>query len=150
MIMTPLAYVPDDGYTLSGFVNEVPFLHPRLRFSWRPMSTSEVALYAQRAERLDAPRTRQLGVATLAGKLVSWDLVDRKGQPVPLVVETLGRLNDRLFQRLFGIVFGQQPPDGLEGQEKEDADSDFQAVLEAAAKGQAPGPVQESQDRKNS
>lgn len=108
----------DDGYTVEAFVQGQDRLYPSTRFAFRPVTVLE------RARILDARRNlnEQQVVAHLAkalcARILSWNAVDRKGNSLPLSIESfLKKLNVELFYRLNNIVIngsdgGDVDPDG--------------------------------------
>lgn len=143
-----LAYIPD-GHTITAWVNEMLNLYPRVQFTYRPMTTSEVAEYVDAVGQMKEKEAQQLIAAHLASRISKWDVQDAKGQPAPLSEAVTVALNPRLSQRLWGIVSGREGPDGIVGQGKTDAKASFNAALEAARSGKPLAQAAEETQRKN-
>ena len=148
--MSVLAFVPNDGHTLTGWINEIPGLHPRIEFSYRRLTCEEFGEYLQKVERFTEVQAQRLIAAHLAARITRWDVTDDKGQPVEIKEEIMRKLVRTLAQRLWRVVAGLEGPDGLVGQAKSDEDADFRAACEAARSGKALALVEEEQQRKNS
>ena len=145
-----LAIIPNDGYTERAVLHEVPHLHPRVEFRFRPMLVAEVADYWQQAEGLKGAQLRRLVAAHLANKVKEWDVKDDRGEAVPVTAANVMLLKDHLFKRLFGVVSGQEPPDAAPDRSPEEARADFEDVLKAAESGRSVREVREEREAKNS
>ncbi len=120
MLMTISGYI-DDGYTLDGFLKESPGIYPAIRFRYRPATPHERAQTFDGWERL--PESERLGrIATrLAKNILSWDLTDAKGVPVPC--NEPGRYRKicgPLYSRLQDVIFQISPPDADPDKEHEE------------------------------
>lgn len=121
-----LAFVPDDGYTESGYIAEVAGLCPEIRFEYRPTRQEEREHLTDRMRKL-SPNTKAANKASyafLAGKLKSWNLTDADGNEVLITDGIVSQLKPFVFDRLFLIVTGQAAPDqdpqaGEEAQRRE-------------------------------
>lgn len=100
-----------DGYNERAYVGEVPRLYPAVRFEYRPTPLQELVGYRREVAKLGELDTYKHAAKFLAGKLVSWDLKDDKGEPAPLKTETILRLRHPLFLRILAIVHGLEAPD---------------------------------------
>ena len=108
----------DDGYTESGYIAEIPRLHPSLSFEYRPMLATERNRAADEAEKPNADPTKVM-VEWLAKKLVTWSL-DRKPDAA-----ALSRLRPKLLTRLYAVVAGNDASDALpDGPAPEKVDMD--------------------------
>jgi hypothetical protein len=107
------SYVPDDGFTESGYLKAVPRLHEALRFKFRPCLVQESSRYFQEAANLGPEEADRKAAELIASKLVSWDLhyPSNKTGTVPVSPESVLRLKRRLFQRLLEIIVGLAAPD---------------------------------------
>lgn len=101
----------DDGYTEKSFVREEPRLYPAVRFEHRPTPLQELVSYRRDVAKLSDLDTYKHAAKFLAGKLVSWDLKDGKGDPAPMTADMLIRLRHPLFLRMLNIVLGLEAPD---------------------------------------
>lgn len=110
-----------DGHTESGCIRPVPGLHAGLRFVYRPMLVEQVgALSVQIEKRPEA--AEQIAAAAIAKQLISWELTDKDGQPLPIKPENLLRLRAPIAYRLRSIVQGLAASDLDETQLPSDDD----------------------------
>jgi hypothetical protein len=101
------SYIPDQ-YTEHGYIAERRNLHGALRFQFRPMLLDERSLFSQ-ANIQNKPREQNRNIAKLlAEKIVCWDLKDagKKDAPLAITIDNMLRLQPALFDRLFGIIMG--------------------------------------------
>ena len=147
-----LGYIPaDDGFTERGWVERVPGLYPRVELSWRPMCMEELAAYANLYEKLQGMKRRELVAGLMAGKIRSWDLRNPvAGKTVEINEAELLRVKEQLFFRLWGVVTGDKPADGLLDRHSAETSEDCQALVEAAKTGRSLAEVKEARARKNS
>ncbi|MFA5262241.1 MAG: hypothetical protein WC378_00340 [Opitutaceae bacterium] len=111
----PRNYIPNDGYTMPGFVEARPGLNEEVRFSYRPMTAVQQAGFnAGLANLVDTPRNPANFLKrseVLFSRLVSWDVVDRNGDPVALDLDAVRHLSPEVFWKMYGIVSGTIPTD---------------------------------------
>ena len=115
-----------DGYTLDGYVAAAPEaksgqrLYEAIEFTYRPAVRTEVVRHdaevsiATRDEATDpdaAVKGELLACKFVAGKVTSWSVKDRLGDPVPITQDSMARLNATLFSRVYLIVRGSQVSD---------------------------------------
>ncbi len=146
--MDLLGFIPD-GWTDSGTIAAWPRLYPAVKITWRPMLTTEIAEHFDRAAELKAPQARQLIAATLTNRLKSWDLKDEKGQVLPIKADVLLKVKDQLFQRLWLVVMGREPPDEREGATPAEQQDELADVLKAAETGRSVEDVRQERQRGN-
>jgi hypothetical protein len=108
----PCAFI-DDGYTEETAIAESPGLYPQVRLSFRPMTASEHAEYAQAVDTATETEMRQVSAAWIARKIVAWDLRDPHGATVPLTTDNVLRLKVPIFVRLLEVVSCTTPGDAL-------------------------------------
>ena len=100
----------DDGYTIEHTLPADSDWHPPLTIAYRPLlHAARARLLQQIGKCEDAGRGEELAAAGVAGQLVSWELADRQGVPVPINAINVGRLESHLFARLFSVVAGLSP-----------------------------------------
>jgi hypothetical protein len=145
-----LGFIPDDGYTEAGVIVAVPGLYPRIEIEFRPMLMQERADYFKGAEQLQGGNLRRFAAGYLKKHLVKWDLRNRKREAVPITVETVMKLKERLFNRLFAIVSTDEAPDIEPDKLPEARDEDAADILRAAETGRTLAEVKEERERKNS
>jgi hypothetical protein len=115
----PSAFI-DDGYTLDGYIAENPGLYPAVEFQYRPMTRRETAVLEGDIMRTrDAEAGETEAAKVVARKLVSWNLVDRAGKPVPISADNLLRLQPVLGGTLLEIVRGRRASDRKPDQQAE-------------------------------
>lgn len=103
-----------DGYNEPGYVAESPGLYSACRFTYRR------ALHLVRNRWYDAGRPGREAAAKaqyeiLAKQLFSWDVVDDKGQPVPIKPLEIARVAPDLIDIIFNIVLGLSKSDDEPG-----------------------------------
>jgi hypothetical protein len=141
-------FIPDDGYTESGFIRARAGLHGALRFRYRPMLVEDRSRILGEFEHLRPEAAELKAAGEIHRRLVWWDLCDGQSKPVPISLDVVRRLKPAVFARVWAIVLGTEPSDidpGWSAEEKLAA-----AELQATA---GPGPVgdaREVRDEKNS
>lgn len=109
-----LEFIPD-GYTLDGYIAEVPGLHGALRFVYRPCTASENAVTGGAVDKVirQSPAKAERIVATgVCKQLVSWSVQNPKTkEAVDIVPATAVRLQPALFAKLFDIIRGARASD---------------------------------------
>lgn len=103
------AYI-DDGYTIDDTIPELPGHYPAVKFSYRPATYREL-------RRIDAaisaPATMEQAIdATcqfVADHVVAWDVIDSKGEAVPVTSKAMDRLESVLLAELFNRTRGIYP-----------------------------------------
>ena len=116
-----------DGYTLRGYIAEVPGVHGPLSFTYRPIDPitrsktnllrSQVVNNATLSEEQKEIACQYLGLQLLAGAIQSWDLVNEKGEEMePSAVAILRSFPGYRLRRLTEIV-----GDGLQSDWRPDA-----------------------------
>lgn len=100
-------WIPDDGYTESGYIAAIPNLHAAVRFKFRPMLAEQRAAWIVEREKLKpgAQQTRK-GAELLAARTLEWDLKKENGEPIPPTLPNVLRLNPLLLARLVNIYCG--------------------------------------------
>ena len=146
-------FIPNDGYTLPGFAEGQPGFYESVRYRYRPVSAVKQAAFESALELLrDTPtnpaRFRK-NAEILRGRIVSWDLVDDKGEPLPLTQAAIESLAPYLFWKLFGTVFGRTASD-IDPQWEEEAQAEEAKIAtDAALAGESVGATREASDAKN-
>ncbi len=127
--MTLLNFIPNDGYTEKVYLKGIPRLTSDVRIEVRPMLVEERSVYSRAASSLGPAETNQKAAGVIRERLVSWDLKDAKGQPVPITHENILRLKPALFERLFSIIAGldagDEDPEKPSEERKADAADKF-------------------------
>jgi hypothetical protein len=147
--MKPLAII-NDGYNETAVIHEVPRLYPAVKFAFRPMLISQRQDYFKGAEKLTGLPLRRFVAGYLVAHLVSWDVQDAKGQPVPITVDNVLRLKEKLFTRLFGIVNTDEASDETPDETPAEKDQDALDAIKAAETGRTLQDVREKRERGNS
>lgn len=132
-----------DGYTRSGIISEVPRLYPAVRLSWRPVLVAErVKIVDEIANATSRPLGEAIAAREVARRIVKWDLVDAKGEAVPVSPEHLLRVHPALNFRIYQVVMGYEAPDEDAAQQPQQDDPELVALLN--------GSTGEAQAEKNS
>ena len=137
---TPCGYIAD-GYTLTAYLAEVPRLYPALRFTYRAVLAQNRAVIFRemdKAAETDPRKAESISAAAMVAQLVSWDLVDQKGEAVPISASNILRLQPTLGVRLFRVLMGREAPDEDPAIEAVERNEQSSAQLAAALAGKAP------------
>jgi hypothetical protein len=134
-----LDYFPDDdGYTLDAYLSPVPLIHNEVRIKFRPTDILERSVYLAFREKASEKQITEKLANVLAGKIESWNLVERTKDavvPMPILPEKIKRLKVSLWMRLVNIVIwgvdGGDVDPGLPTKEMGDQiDSDMEALMD--------------------
>jgi hypothetical protein len=102
----------DDGYTLDGFVKELPGIYSAVRFKYRPLTVEQRVRLFESWSTLPALDQISRTTGALAKQIVQWDMKDAKGRPIPCnEPRSFRRLSPPLHERLLDIVCGINAPD---------------------------------------
>lgn len=129
-----------DGYTRPGYIAKVPYLHPELRFRFRPMLALERDELLTASRRLSPQQFAASMAKAMANRIVEWNLT-HDGQPVTISSDNIQRLQPNLFDRLFWIVSGANVVDGRNISDVDpqwdtsEADAESDAALDRAING---------------
>ena len=102
----------EDGYTLSGYIKELPGIYGAVHFKHRPLTVEQRIRLFEGFGALQA--IDQIGRTTtaLSKQIIEWDLQDAKGRPVSCGdAKVFRRLSPPLHERLLDIVGGAAAPD---------------------------------------
>lgn len=130
------AYI-HDGYTRTGYVAEVPRLHPAIRFTYRPMLAVHRATAFNAIRAATAEKSEEVVSKAIVGHVVEWDVVDSKGGPVDLTVANAQRLLPPVRAALLNIITGDGPSDRDPEASEEEVDAEGERLLEAALSGRS-------------
>jgi len=145
----PCAYIPD-GYTRTAYVAPVEGQHPGCEFTYRPMLVDQVNSILILKDKHPERDVTVTADAT-SKHLVSWNLVDPKGEPVPVTPSAYRRLGWGLFWSIANMVMGLKPSDKRPGESSDDDDAtDVEHLLTAAMGGAPAAVIAEDSDVKNS
>jgi len=131
-----------DGYSRPGYIAKVPYLHPALRFRFRPMLVAERDELIAASNRLTPQQLSAAMAKAVATRIIDWDLT-HDGVPVERSAENVSRLQPNLFDRLFWIISGSQVSGGRNVSDvdpkwpNDERNSEADAALEAAINGTA-------------
>jgi hypothetical protein len=133
-------YIPD-GFTASIYLAEIPRVYEAVRARYRPLLAEDRAEFLAQEERL-APRQRErAGAKMLEAQLVDWDLHDDQGQPLPVKVDVILRLQPLLRRRLSLIVLGLDSGDEDDQADATTRQQRDQDLAEAQRQGRPVGDV---------
>jgi hypothetical protein len=146
-------YVPSDGYSIPGFIDERDGIIEAVRFVYRPISadmqSSFNASLALLQDTPNNPANFRKRAEIVKGRLVSWDVKDDKGAVLPITTAEVRKLSPELFWKLFGIVFGTIPTDIDPQWADEQQEEESRLAADAAQEGVTVGAVREAADEKN-
>jgi len=137
------------GYTEKGFVKAEKGIHGELRFEFRPVLVTDRSAHVSAIDGMKADAFDRKTAEVIEQHLISWDVTNAKGQPVPPTRINILRLKPRLFAKLYSIILGFEPSD-IDSQWDQDAtDQLVETSYDAAIEKQTVGAVREEQDSKN-
>lgn len=94
----------DDGYTLTRYVGNAPLMYDAARFTFRPLSSVPRAKLVSSKDRFENDQLVMGLCGILAERITEWNLVDHKGQPLPITAESCLLIHPALQQRLINII----------------------------------------------
>ncbi len=116
----------EDGFSLSAFIaadqesKSGERLWESLDFQYRPATRSEmlrldaevrIVMLDEHSDPNCSTKADKLSCDFTAKHLLTWDLKDSKGQPVPRTGECVSRLHPELFNSLYRVIRGMQTGD---------------------------------------
>lgn len=116
----------EDGYEREAYLapdtpeSGVEKLHDGITFSYRTASRNEVikhdaqcriALNNEDRDAACSVAAEKLACAFMASRITKWDLVDSKGETVPITVDNMARVIPALFSPMYRIVRGTRGSD---------------------------------------
>lgn len=104
----------DDGYTEDATLAEIPGISPPIKFSFRPMTASEIGEYVHVIDKLTEPEAKREAAKRLAKSISAWDVRTGKGETVEIKQENFLKLKQLAFSGLWDIVQGRKSGDRLE------------------------------------
>lgn len=129
-----IGYFPDDGYTIDGFVREIPGAHDAVRFRYRPMTPEVRDGYIVMIDKAGPLKASVVSAEIVAKRIESWSITDQQGKPLPVSAQTLRRLHPILFTRIIGIVVGSHAND-VDGKQVANSQDDLTKQAEAVLNG---------------
>ena len=144
-----LDYIPNDGYTEDGYIEAEPGMYGELRFSYRPFLVEEQAKLLASNKKLASDEYERYSASEMAKKIVSWTLLDKAKNIVPVSAANILRLKPKLKARLENIVCSFTPSDIdplLPVENKIDA---AETKYESALTGISTATIREEGDEKN-
>jgi hypothetical protein len=136
-----------DGLTEKGYIAAVPRVHGEMRFEFRPATNEMIGGFL---DGLKNRSTKALGreeAKIVAGRLVSWSLADKEGEPLPINQSNVWALHPLLFRRLKEITFYGGEGGDADPEAPDDDLMDMNA--EAANTGKRVTELREERDVKN-
>lgn len=97
----------DDGYNVDRYIRGVDRLHPAVELSIRVMQPADRAAWQVELSRLPEDERPAFNSATLAKRIVTWSL------PRTPTAGNVGKLVPALYDKLFGVIFGETAGDPL-------------------------------------
>lgn len=123
-----------DGYTIEGYLAEVPGLHPELNFEYRPMAPADRAValkdLKKAQESLNPKKSEFVAAEILSKRITDWDLAYPEGHPkegeiVEITPENLVCVQSFMADKLFAIVvMGTRASDEKDSKPKEKPKAD--------------------------
>ena len=97
-------HIPEnDGWTMPGYLAELPRVHSELRFTYRPtLVTERSKIIASMRGKESHVQDAELG-KSLACYIKSWS-IEVDGKPQPITAEFISRLKYQVWDRLIAIV----------------------------------------------
>lgn len=102
----------EDGYTVENLT--IPALrghHPEVKLSYRPATLREMRTIDKKitADGVTVDQAIDATNAFIASHVVTWDVVNGKGEAVPITPATVERLESVLAAQIFNICRGIYP-----------------------------------------
>ena len=145
--------LPNDGYTLDGFVEAKQGFGESVKFKYRPVTAEKQAMMTASLSLLQDTPTNPANFRKRAeiikGRIISWDIKDDKGNPLLVNQTTIQNLAPELFWKLFGIVFGSIPTDINPEWEEEQQREENELAAKAREEGESVCVAREERDLKN-
>src|SRR4051812_5116843 len=93
-----------DGYNCDGYLD---VLAAQLRFKYRPMTAGQREQFFELlGKQASAAAKHKASCEAAVNHLVSWDVVNDKGEPEPITAENVTCLPPAMFIRMFGVISG--------------------------------------------
>ena len=108
-------YFPD-GYTSQARVDEYPGLHGAVAFRFRPMSPDQYSEFLVEMRSRDPKKYNPQLRKIVASHILEWDVEDQDGKSLPIDAATLVHMPRRLYERIYGIVSGEEASDPINGE----------------------------------
>lgn len=143
------AYI-HDGYTVAGYIQEVPRLYPAVRFVFRPVLSQNRAVVFREIQRANDPRKEEtIAAEIIKAQIQSWDILDENGETLPIETSKILRLQPRLSNRMFRMIVGDEATDEDPAVTEAERNESSERELTAAMAGETPEAT-EAADAKNS
>ncbi len=108
-------FIEDDGYSRRVRVAPVAGVHGELLFTMRPMLPAQVEDFEGKLDAMvrrgDHTSASKMAAARVADHITEWEVRTRKGDPVKVSAENVGRLVPNLFGKVKLIVEGARATD---------------------------------------
>lgn len=143
------SFVVDDGYTVPGYLEAVPGLHPALRFEYRPIQVMQRDAVDKSIASKGSAHAHQVVRSCVASRLTHWNAVDLKGEPLPIEPANVGTLPPLLYDKLFNVLLGYRASDPDPTATKAEQNEEDEALLQSAMSGRSVAAVKEAADEKN-
>ncbi len=101
----------EDGYTMDGYVAEVPRMHEAVSFTFRPMRVVERSRFVAEQQKYKTPEEQEAyGASVIAKYIQSWDVQHGK-QRLDLTPKNLLNIHPAAYYSILNQVMGVRAPD---------------------------------------
>lgn len=128
-----------DGYTTTAYFKKLPGIHPEVRTTVRPLYGDRRVNFQTRLGQLvrDPVAAERFTNHMIADHIMSWSIVDHKGEPAEVNADNVHCLQPSLRQRFYNLITGVQggdvepvgDGDKKEAPEPVDAATEYQAAM---------------------
>lgn len=112
-----------DGYTRSAFIQGIPFTTPDVRFSYRPILATQLAMIRREMSKASGSGLATIQAKTIEKYVSEWDVKDKDGKTLPLAVAEILTVAHEIFDAVSGIMLGLRYTDISPDWPKDDDDS---------------------------
>lgn len=116
----------DDGYTRDGYLAGRDGVYDPIRLKYRPQLHLDraIMLAAQGSGDAGAKSSCAAIYRTIEKHVVSWDVVDSKGVPVPIRAASVARIVPEAVEAIVNLIAGFRASDPDPDQARKEADDD--------------------------
>jgi hypothetical protein len=108
-------FIPD-GYTVDGYIAEIPRRHGAVRFRYRPCVATENMIGANAITKAVGPspaKAEMIAATIIAKQLVEWDVTapTKPDEVLDITAENVARVHPTIGAKLLGIIRGTDASD---------------------------------------
>lgn len=96
----------DDGYTEDHTIPGVEGHYPTLKMQIRPFTALEVVTHQEQTSKLKNADAREYIAKVTAPRILIWDLIDHKGNKIPVSPDMVCKVKPNLFNCILSAFVG--------------------------------------------